>query len=454
MKTTLVVAMMTLVIAPTLWAWGDGEGYADLVERVQAAVVNIQSTKVETGYSGSGNPFEFFNRRSPAPRQFQGAGTGFIISEDGYIVTNRHVVNDSDDLKVIMVEGKTYEATLVGTDDSLDVALIKIDAHGLNYLKLGDSDKMRIGDTVLAMGYPLQFGFSVTKGIISGFGRNLPGADLATYIQTDADITFGNSGGPLINNDAEVIAINTMIISQGETYGFSIPSNLFMNSIDQLRRHGKVERGALGVSLANLTEEAREYYNISHGVLVNGINRGLPAERAGIKEEDVILEVDGAQVKKVEDVVAAISSKPPGERVSLKLLSNGREQNKTLTLADRRRLFDNAEPEPARYEVSPSVSTGLGFKVTALNRQNHPQYGNGNQDDGLLVEEVDPESLAAERGIRPGSIITHIDRKPVATPKDMNRVLDSIPANRPVPVRVLEITRTRAVERTVFLRKR
>ncbi len=455
MKIVLLFGLMaSAVLNPD--AFGYGEGYADLVEKVQGAVVHIETTQGVQKSPHTFDPFEFFRDRRQNPRA--SSGSGFLISSDGYIVTNRHVVADSKKVKVLLSNNHSYEARLIGADNSLDVALLKIDAEGLPYFEMGDSDTMRIGDVLLAMGYPLELGFTVTTGIVSGIGRNLRtgNMDLGTYIQTDADITFGNSGGPLVNTRGKVIGINTLIMSRGETFGFAIPSNLFMHSVDQLRRYGKVRRGALGIQVGDLTPEALEYYDLDHGALVAAVQQGFPAEKAGIKRNDVILAINGMKVKNGNDVVAIIAGKSPGARVRLRLLSEGKEKEKTVKLVDRNQLSGEDENEPEERQPEES-SLELGFSVVPLDESFRAKVGLSRNQRGMVIHLVDPTSLAAERGLHPGMVITRVNNKAVRSVRDIRSALKSVKKNQPVPLDVIELTSGHGVyvqsERTVFLRK-
>ncbi len=436
------------------------DSYADLVAKVQDAVVNVQTSQRARSSRDRSDLFDFFRapRSNEAPRP-RGAGSGFVISNDGYIVTNRHVVEEASEITVFLTNNRSYSAKLIGADDSMDVALIKIEAENLPYLRIGDSEAVRIGDTLLAMGFPLQLGFTVTRGILSGIGRNLGagGVDLATYLQTDADITFGNSGGPLINVKGEVIGLNTMIVSSGETYGLAIPSNLFMHSVDQLKQYGKVRRGAIGVALESLTPEALEYYGVDYGALVSRVSKGMPADRAGIKNEDVILEINGRRVRDSGDVVATLSSLPPGQEVAMLVLSEGRKKEKTIKLADRNDLYGDNAAEPERPEEPEAKRYGLGLSVTPLDSDTRRELELDRNVEGLFVTEVDPDSVAAQRGVRPGAVITHINNQPVRDGGDVREALEDIDDNAPVKLRLIQVARTRdglvPNERTVFLRK-
>lgn len=450
--------LLCIVSSATLFA--QDRGYADLVEDIQDAIVSIQSTKEAEERDQPRNPMEFFFQQRPQQNN-QASGTGFIISEDGYIVTNRHVVQDFEKFQVTLGNDREYDAKLVGIDDSMDVALIKIEGRGFKALKIGDSEKMRIGDRVLALGYPLSLGFSVTSGIISGIGRNLQNSnfDVASYIQTDADITFGNSGGPLVNTKGEVIAINTMIVSRGETYGFSIPSHLFMNSIEQLRETGEVRRGALGVSIGGLDAEMRDYYGVENGARIAGITAGMPAEKADINVDDIILKINGKEVNGPNDVITTISSKSPGDKVELLVLTRGGKQRKVdVELGDRSYLFDDS-PRRTRRDVKKETdaepkNTGLGFSLAPIPADRRAGQLPRDLDGGLMIDEVEG-NMAREKGLRPGFVVTRIDNKPLKKLSDIQEIMKKFKKGDVVPVRILTPgdDEDDRIERTIFLRK-
>ena len=448
---------MLVMIMATTGSLFSHTGYADLVEEIEDAIVNIRTTQsVETGKS---NPFDFFNQE-PSQRQEGSAGSGFLISADGYIVTNRHVVEGADDITVFTLDQKEHKAKVIGTDENLDIALLKIEGRRYKHLSLGDSTKLRIGDPVLAIGYPLQLGFSVTSGIVSGIGRNMQTSqlDLATYIQTDADITFGNSGGPLINPRGEVVAINTMILTRGETYGFAIPTELFAPSIEQLKRFGEVRRGALGVNVANLSPEAREYLNTDSGALITGVTKGLPAHQAGIRSDQVILAVDGRVVKNSTDLIAKIARKAPGDEIVLSLLdSRGRKFDKTVRLTDRRRLGNPERRFNEERQPETTTNIPLGFSVAPLDKNYAQEHGLEPNFTGVVVKSVERDSIAQRNGIQAGQIITEINHEKIRSAKDALRVVKSISTRKPFPVRIVTLGGNGAIrsyrERTAYLRK-
>lgn len=459
---TLCVASLSLsaIAAPRL------EGYADLVEHVQDSIVNISSEAAPQTNSQPSTPFDFFfspqQRRMPRQQPQLGSGSGFIVSADGYIVTNRHVVENADKLTVELQDNREIEAELVGIDDSLDIALLKVDATNLKPISLGNSDALRIGDTVLAFGYPLNLGFSVTSGIVSGIGRDMrtDQLDVGTYIQTDADITFGNSGGPLVNAKGEVIGINTMIISRGETFGFAIPSNLFASSIEQLKEFKRVRRGALGVSLSNLSDEARDYYKLEKGALITAVGRNMPAMKAGLKPGDVIVSLDGVAVEDTRDVVTRIATKAPGDAIDIVVLSDAKTKaTKTVVLADRSRLTPEGQWRDASPEVeqdAPVHETNLGFSLRELSPAERDRY-DLKKNHGLYVEKVEPLGSAARRGLQPGQILTNLNDHQLTSVEDAKKALQGLEEGAAIRLVVLNIDQADdgsidKQERVLFLR--
>jgi len=459
MKVLSLFTVTLFLLPTTLPAQTDHTGFADLVERVQPAVVSIQATQTaQPTRNAPRDFFHFFNPRQMPERDVQNGGTGFLISSDGYLVTNRHVVADAKKVEVLIGEN-SHEAEVIGIDNSMDIALVKIEGSGFPHLTLGDSDQMRIGDVVLAMGYPLGLGFSVTSGIVSGLGRNmaLQDMDIAKYIQTDADITFGSSGGPLLNTKGEVIAINTMIVSRGETFGFSIPSNLFSKTVDQLREFGVVKRGALGVTIGDLSEEDKEYFGIDAGARVGTVTAGMPAERAGIRELDIIVEIDGKKVNGADDVIGTVSDMLPGEKVTLKIVSDGRTETKTVELADRAAFFED-EPTAMVSRDSNESEEVLGFTVLPIDNRLRGRLGLDKSIEGVLVDSVDPSSEAAREGLTEGSLITHINGAAVESTRDVSKAIEDVPSGKLINIRARLLQRNNfevslTPPRRIYIRK-
>ena len=430
MKRLSLITVISLLAAPALFA--QKQGYADMVEQVLDAVAQIRVTQSQQTVSRSrgADPFEeFFNRRQRGdgmPRQ--GGGTGFVISKDGYVVTNRHVVKDADEIEVTIGD-ETYEARLIGVDNSMDIAVIKLDGQSnMRAVEIGDSAKMRIGDIVLAMGYPLDLGFSVTSGIVSGLGRNmrLENLDIGEYIQTDADITFGNSGGPLFNTRGEVIAINTMIVTRGETFGFSIPSNMFRRSVDQLIKFGEVRRGALGVTLGSLTDEQKEFYGVPYGAIIGSVTPGMPAEEAGIRQYDIVRSVNGKKTEDSNQLIQMVAGMLPGDKVTLEITRGTQNLTKSFELGDRAAFFEDSRPVQTRYEEPEVEENELGIAVTGLDRATRRQLGLSRGDGGVMVKSVEDGSPAAEKGLVEGAIITHVNNEPLRSADQLQKELEKV----------------------------
>src|SRR6266581_1824804 len=328
--------------------------FADIAERVNPAVVSITSTEmVDPGQKVPfHSPFEFFfgpdnrrrQQRAPEePRREDSGGSGFIISEEGFILTNNHVIEGADKIRVRLTgDDEDYPAEVVGADPSTDLALIKISvSHKLPTVPLGDSDALRVGDWVIAVGNPYFYEHTVTVGVVSAKGRKLRELSrdfsLDDFIQTDAAINFGNSGGPLVNAAGEVVGVNSAISSVGQGIGFAVPINVAKGIMEQLRTKGKVSRGYLGIELAEITPDLQEAFGLSteKGALVNSVKPHLPAEEAGLKRGDVIVAVDGKNVESTSEVVHLVSAKEPGSSVKLTVLRNGKEVTFNARLADR-----------------------------------------------------------------------------------------------------------------------
>lgn len=429
-----------------------GEAFAQIAEKTSDGVVSISIEKEVSAMSPFGSPFDspfdFFFRffddedmwQQPKRRQPQkpdmekkhnvpiGAGSGFIISEDGYIVTNNHVVEKADKVTVKLSNGKEFVAKKVGSDPETDVALIKIDAKGLKPLTLGNSDKIKVGEWVVAIGNPFGLEHTVTAGIISAKGRgDLNIVDYADFIQTDAAINPGNSGGPLINLDGEVIGMNTAIFSTNRMapgymgVGFAIPINMVQYVVNQLRDTGGVERGFLGVGIQNLDPKLGEWLGIkeTQGALVTEVQKDSPAEKAGIMKDDVIIEFNGFPVTDAPSLRNRVASTKPGSHVNLVLIRNG----------ERKDIQVDVGRKPTEGSVSVTTEEGkrveLGISVQNLNADLAKQFGY-EEGEGVLVTEVEPGSPAQLRGVREGTLIKEVNRIPV---KNVNEFEDALKKN-------------------------
>lgn len=362
------------------------------------------------------SPFEDFHNRAPRSRKSQSLGSGFLISADGFIVTNNHVIDGAEAIKVNVgsspEEEKSFPAVLIGSDPETDLALLKIDASGLPFLELGDSDALEVGEWVVAIGSPLGLNRTVTAGIVSAKGRNIQSGSYDDYLQTDASINQGNSGGPLLSMDGKVVGINTAIARRAQGIGFAIPSNLAQNIIDNLKQHKKVSRGWLGVTIQNVDDAMAKALGMENnkGALINSVLDNQPAARAGLKDGDVILSVNGREIPNTEQLLRVIAGIRPGEAASVIVWRDGERKTFSLTVAER----DLSATQADGGAKAPEELAPLGLKMRPVTaddaRRNRIKV-----DSGLLVTAVERDSEAAEIGVRAGDILVSIDRAPVKT---------------------------------------
>jgi Do/DeqQ family serine protease len=430
-------AAISAPVSPALAA--GRESYADIVKIVAPAVVTIKvegtATVSPTGFQVPDDDFfrRFFGDdsqdrqgpRSRAPRSFRqrGLGSGVVVTNDGYILTNHHVVDEADSIIVEFSDGRSLKAKVIGTDQPSDLAVIKVDATSLQTLALANSDAAQVGDVVLAVGNPLGVGQTVTMGIVSAKGRQTDGDSYQDFIQTDAPINQGNSGGALVNLKGELVGINSQILSpsQGNIgIGFAIPSNMARRVMDDLRRDGRVHRAQLGVVIQPVTADMAEALGLkeAHGVIVSSVSAGSAAERAGVKQGDILKSYNGQAVSDINSLRNRVADTTPGTNATLVVVRDGSE--KTLTVK-----LDEVSVKTARGErVEPaSDKTALGVTVGPLSEEGAERAGLPKNAHGLVVQDVDPAGRAADAGIQRGDIIREVNRQPVQSVDDLRSAI-------------------------------
>jgi serine protease Do len=416
--------------------------FTDLVEKQGAAVVNISTTQIIQNPQGIPNipeddPFyEFFRRfapQMPREQESQSLGSGFIISADGYIMTNAHVVDHADKITVRLTDKREYRAKVIGADKRTDVALLKIEATSLPKINVGDPNRLKVGEWVVAIGSPFGFDNSVTAGIVSAKGRSLPQDNFVPFIQTDVAINPGNSGGPLFNMNEEVVGINSQIYTRsGGSMGlsFAIPIDVAMQVVDQLRNTGKVTRGRIGVTIQELTRELAESFglNTPNGALASNVEKNAPADKAGIQASDVILKFNGKPVNNSSDLPRMVAVIKPGTKVPVQLWRKGESRQVTVEVAEM--------PEEAKLAQSPKnpsdkaaeMISRLGIAVSELSVEQRQEL---QISSGLLVEDVKgPTARAA--GLHPGDVLLSLGNVPIRSLAQLNELLKQVPNGRNV----------------------
>jgi serine protease Do len=422
--------------------------YADVVEKTSPAVVRIEADRKEkvssqTQFPGGGGGDDFFRQfqtpqqQNRRPQIERGLGSGVVVQAEGTILTNYHVIEGADKITVSMSDNKTYEAKVVGSDQPSDLAVLKIEATNLPFLTLGNSDSVRIGDIVLAIGNPLGIGQSVTSGIISAKGRRtgLSDGSFEDFLQTDAPINRGNSGGALVNLNGELIGINSQILSGGPNggsigIGFSIPSNMAKSVMDQLLKDGKVHRGMLGVNIQNITEDTAKALDIKEktGVLVSNVKAGSSADKAGIKRGDIIVAINGEKTEDSNVLRNKVAGTAPGATIKLTVNRDGKEIEMSATLDE----FTSADSKNADTDrgddngTSPQKESGkLGLSLEPVTPQVAKQLGLDSDANGMVVTEVDQDGPAAEEGVSRGDVILEINKKAVNSIGEVQSALGS-----------------------------
>ena len=419
---------------------------ADIAERLSPAVVNISISQTVAGGARvpipdlpENSPFkeffdEFFKDQQrdgslPAPRKVSSLGSGFIIDPSGLVVTNAHVIEEADDIQVTLPDGTNLKAKLIGKDLKTDLALLKVESQrALPHVQFGDSDKMRVGDWVIAIGNPFGLGGSVTLGIVSARNRDINSGAYDDFIQTDAAINRGNSGGPLFDINGYVMGVNTAIISPSGGsigIGFAVPANTVVQVIDQLREYGETRRGWLGVKIQLVTSEIAESLGLGEprGALVAEVTAGGPAQVSGIRPGDVIISFAGRPIAQMRDLPRMVANTPVGQSVPMTVLRDGREVAVQVTVgrleeAEKLAATQSESTPDATVQPAPDADV-LGMTLQPLTDDLRLQYGIGEDVKGALVTQVAPDSPAQEKSVEPGDVITEAGEKPVASPDDV-----------------------------------
>lgn len=452
-----LAASVAIGTASRSWARPAPESFADLAEKVAPAVVNISTewragVRMDVGEPGQEQPFppgspfeEFFKRffgedwpgfkgmpHGPAPGsgRVHALGTGFIISPDGYVVTNNHVVAQAEKIEVKLSNDGTYAAKLIGRDEKTDLALLKIDAKGsLPYVQFGNSDAVRVGDWVMAVGNPFGLGGTVTVGVISARGRDIEGGSLVDFLQLDAPINRGNSGGPSFNLNGEVIGVNSAIYSPNGGnigIGFAIPSNLAKDVIAQLREHGSIERGWLGVQVQPVTPEIADGFGLDkpRGALVSSVTPDSPAAKAGIEPGDIIVGWNGKEISHLKELPRAVAATPVNKTVDVTVWRDKAERTLQVTTA----VMPTEEPVAAAQQVAPGVAEipGTGLFLADLTPKLRDRYDLGGEAAGVVIVHVAQDSMAATQGLQEGDVIVTVALQAVHDTQDVaKQIADS-----------------------------
>ncbi len=460
-RTGLTILTAAAIAWPTLTGPAQArgpDGISDVAEQVIDAVVNISTKQTVDLNAGAmpqlppGSPFEEFfeeffkNRRgpggtpgapngnSPTPRRVNSLGSGFIIDASGLVVTNKHVIADADEVSVILNDGTTLKAELIGTDKKSDLALLKVKSDKpLKAVKFGDSDKLRLGEWVVAIGNPFSLGGTVTAGIVSARNREINSGPYDNYIQTDAAINRGNSGGPLFNLEGDVIGVNTAIISPSGGsigIGFAVPSKTVTAVVDQLRRDGEVKRGWLGVKIQQVTDEIADSLGVkpARGALIAGIDDKGPAKPAGIEAGDVVVKFDGKDIKEMRDLPRIVADTAVGRDVEVIVIRKGKEETKTVKLG---RLEDTEKPVLASTKAAPPeeksvVQKSLGLQLSGMSDELRKKYKIKDSVKGVVITGVDASSVAADKRLVAGSVLVAIEQEQIAAPADVQTKVDAL----------------------------
>ena len=434
--------------APQPILGGGNQTFVDIAKSVKPAVVNIYATKSGRGEGSGGTPFddplfrkffgdEFFRKfEHPKEKKERGLGSGVIVESNGLIITNNHVVGKADEIRVTLSDKREFKAKLIGTDPKTDVAVVKIEATGLPSVPWADSDKLEVGEFVLAVGNPFGLTQTVTLGIVSALGRAAGIAEYEDFIQTDAAINPGNSGGALVNVRGELVGINTAIFSQSGGnmgIGFAVPSNMAQSIMGQLVQTGKVVRGWLGVSIQELTPELASQFGITEtkGVLVSDVMDDSPAKKAGFERADVIVEYDGKPMDSPTHLRNAVAQTPVGKKVVVKIIRDKKSKTIDLTIVEQPKAMSQSGEEDGGDSATPTgILSSLDVRVP--NDELASRYGLKSSERGVVVVRVKPGSTAEELGVREGDIVLEVNRQAVTSIKVFDRVAGKLPKDQAV----------------------
>jgi serine protease Do len=457
----ITLAFALMVSGPTQALAENPPNFSALVKQYGSAVVNIRATRIaDAALPGRPNlppemP-EFFERffkqfpdrpNAPGPHGGRAQGSGFIISEDGYILSNAHVVAGAKEITVRLRDRRELPAKLIGADERTDVALLKVDADNLPIVELGDSDQVDVGEWVLAIGAPFGFENTATQGIVSALSRSLPNGTYVPFIQTDVAVNPGNSGGPLFDSDGNVIGINSQIYSNSGGYmgvSFAIPINVAMNVADQLKARGFVSRGWLGVAIQDMDQDLAKSFGLDtpSGALVANVTDGGPAERAGIEAGDVILRYHGKPVNRSGDLPPLVGETAKGVEVEIEVLRNGKRRTLEVEIGE----LEDAEVTQLS-QAAPADKGALGVAAANLDQQQRETLGVGER--GVLVRNVNPESPAAEAGVLENDIILSFNRADVKNVKQLKRLIEEAPTDQPIAMLIMRDQRTQFLPVTI-----
>lgn len=418
-------------------------GFADLAERLSPAVVNISTSQVlaprdlEIPGLPEDSPLKDFfeefleQQRRGGPQRVQSLGSGFVIDPSGIVITNHHVIDGADRIEITFTDGTTLPAVVAGSDSKTDLAVLRVESDKpLPYVELGDSSRLRVGDWVIAIGNPFGLGGSVTAGIVSALNRDIHAGNYDDFIQTDAAINRGNSGGPLFNLDGEVVGVNSAIISPSGTsvgIGFAVPASTVKPVVAQILEYGETRRGWIGVRIQTVTPEIADSLGLgtARGALIAGVTADGPAAAAGLEPGDVVLAFDGRNIATMRDLPRVVAEAKIGSTVEMQLFRDGETLTRKITVAklEEENLAEEAAPAAAKPEIAETVVLGLG--LASLDDDLRRRFNVPERLTGVIVIEVDPLSAAAERGVRPGDVIAQVAQRAVSAPDDVKRIVES-----------------------------